>query len=124
MRTKALLILIIIASLLGFMEWGQNNTAFVFEAEFQIIKGLFTDITSVIHPLTIIPLIGQLVLLFALFQKSPSKSLIYVGIVAIGILYILLLLVGFIAMRFSTIASTLPFFILLILLIKQIRQKH
>lgn len=124
MRIKALLILIILASLLGYMEWGQNNTAFIFEAEFQIIKGLFTDITSVIHPLTIIPLIGQLVLLFALFRKSPSKSLIYVGVFAIGILYILLLLVGLIAMRFSTILSTLPFFTILILLIKQIRQKH
>ncbi|MEY8847581.1 hypothetical protein AB9K26_02130 [Psychroserpens sp. XS_ASV72] len=124
MRTKALLILAILASLLGYMEWGQNNTAFVLEAEYQIIKGLFTDITSVIHPLTIIPLIGQLLLMFALFQKSPSKRLIYFGLIAIGILYIILLLVGLIAMRFTTILSTLPFFIILILLIRQLRQKH
>ena len=42
---------------------------------------------SAIHPLTLLPVLGQLALVFTLFQKTPGKALTYAGIAGIGILF-------------------------------------
>ncbi|MFM9056429.1 MAG: hypothetical protein ACKOQY_07045 [Bacteroidota bacterium] len=42
--------LLILTSLFGFLEWGGNNQAFLFEAELDVLSRSFTDPVAVIHP--------------------------------------------------------------------------
>ncbi len=117
MKSKWLNFLLIITSVLGYLEWAGNNHLFLFEAEYEIMSKLFTEPTSVLHPFTISPLVGQLFLLFTLFQKYPSKTFTFIGIVGIGLLLGLMFIIGLIDLNFRIIFSTIPFLIVTVITI-------
>ncbi|KXK47979.1 MAG: hypothetical protein BWX95_02234 [Bacteroidetes bacterium ADurb.Bin141] len=109
MKAKILSALLILFSLFGYLEWGKENHSFLFEAEYEVFSKLFTDTQSVIHPFTLIPLIGQISLMITLFQRSPHKRMIYAGIVCIGLLIGLMFFIGIISKNFKILISTIPF---------------
>lgn len=109
MKDKSLNILLIITSLFGYLEWSGNNHSFLFQAEAEIISRLFTDPLSIVHPFTILPLLGQLILIGTLFQKLPSKSLTFISIGCLGILVAFMFAVGLISLNYRIIISTIPF---------------
>jgi hypothetical protein len=74
-KTKLINGLLIITSLLGYLEWGKSNHMFLFQGEIEILSRLFVDFRSAIHPFTVFPLLGQVLLLVTLFQKQPRKWL-------------------------------------------------
>lgn len=117
-KYKLILIGLLIASLLGYLEWSKFNNTFLFEAEYLILSKLFSNPTSVIHPLTIIPMIGQILLIIALFQKQPKAKLVFSAIASIGILYLLILFVGILSKNLKIVVSTTPFLILSFFAIK------
>jgi hypothetical protein len=121
MKSKILNFLLIITSLFGYLEWGENNHSFLFQAEVEIFSKIFTDPFSVIHPFTILPLIGQTILIITLFQKSPNKTFSYIGIGSLGILLAFMFVIGLITLNFKIIFSTIPFIIISILAIKHYR---
>lgn len=123
MKNKVLNTLVILSSLFGYLEWGEQNSTFLFQAEYEVLKGLFTDISAVAHPLTLLPLLGQLLLLITLFQKKPSKALTYIGITCLSILLALMLVVGVMIFSVKIIVSVLPFFILVFLIIRTYKQQ-
>lgn len=108
-RRKVLALLLVVTSLCGYLEWGGGNHGFLFEAEYEVLKKLFTDPLEAIHPFTLIPLFGQLVLLLTLFQKTPSRALMYLGLACLGLLLGLVFLIGLLGMNYTMLASTLPF---------------
>jgi len=112
-------VLLLISSLFGYLEWGQTNSEFIFQAEADIIIKIFTETSSIVHPLILIPLAGQILLIISLFQKEPSKLLTIIAIAGIGILLLFMLLVGILAANFKIIISTLPFLILSFFTIRQ-----
>ena len=73
MHAKILNTLLVLSSLIGYLEWSGNNHLFIVEAEREIILKLFTDPNSIIHPLIILPIGGQILLLLTLFQKNLIK---------------------------------------------------
>lgn len=109
MKGKILNALLIVTSLLGYLEWSGNSSSFLFQAEAEIFSKLFTDPVSVLHPFTVIPFIGQLLLVFTLFQKKPSKVLTYTSIIGLGFLLGFMLVIGILAMNYKIILSTIPF---------------
>lgn len=109
MKSKILNVFLIISSLFGFLEWGHNYSMFLFQAEAEIISKFFTNPISVLHPFTILPFVGQVLLLLTLFQKNPSKIMTYIGISGIGILFSLMFLIGCLSINFKIISSTIPF---------------
>ena len=109
MKGKILNFLLIFTSLFGYLEWGNNNSSFLFQMEYLILTQIFTDIKSVIHPFILLPLFGQLLILITLFQKRPGKVLIFVGIACLGLLLGLMFFIGILGMNLKIIASTLPF---------------
>ncbi|MCC6721464.1 MAG: hypothetical protein IT243_04625 [Bacteroidia bacterium] len=115
---KLILIGLLIASLLGYLEWSKFNNTFLFEAEYLIISKLFSNPVSVVHPLTIIPMVGQILLIISLFQKQPKAKLVFSAIASIGILYLLILFVGILSKNFKIVVSTTPFLILSFFAIK------
>ena len=122
MKTKILNLLLIVFSLLGYLEWGNDNSSFLFEAEAEIFSKLFTDPGSVVHPFTMLPLAGQLLLLVTLFQKKPNKWLTFTGMGGIGILLVFMFLIGLISLNVSILISTIPFFVAGFLAVRHHRQ--
>ncbi|MBS1765002.1 MAG: hypothetical protein JSS90_08565 [Bacteroidetes bacterium] len=109
MKYKVLNLLLILTSLIGYLQWSGNNSAFLFEAEYEVINKLFSASKSVIHPFTVIPLLGQLLLFITLFQKRPGKILTYTGIACLGLLLGLMFIIGLMEMNLKILISTLPF---------------
>jgi len=122
MKGKILTSLLIVSSLFGYLEWGQNNHMLLFQAEAEIITKLFTDPLSALHPFTVLPLLGQVLLLITLFQKRQSKILTYIGIGGIGILLALMFLIGCMELNFKILFSTVPFLVLAFLTIRYHRK--
>jgi hypothetical protein len=122
MKSKVLNSLLIFTSLLGYLEWSGNNHIFLFKAEAEIFSKLLTDPSSVLHPFTILPLVGQILLLITLFQKTPSKLLTYISIGGLGLLIGFMCIAGIMTLNFKIIISTLPFIIVSIIGIRHYRK--
>jgi hypothetical protein len=108
-KNKLLVVLIIISSLIGYLEWGGGNSAFLFEMEKDVLSKLFTFPNSVIHPLTIFPILGQVMLLVSLFRDPLNKKLVYWGIALIAILLLFILFIGLLELNWKIIVCSLPF---------------
>ena len=111
MKVKILNALLVVTSLFGYLEWGQTNNMFLFEAEAEILTKLIRDPQSILHPFTLLPLFGQILLLITLFQKTPGKWLTFVGMAGIGVLLTFMFLIGILSMNVKILVSTLPFMI-------------
>lgn len=119
---KILIILLIVTSLIGYLEWGGNQHVFLFRAEADIISKMWAKPSEVIHPFTVLPLFGQLLLLFSLFQKKPSRALIWIGMLGIGLLLGFMFVIGAISMNYKIILSTIPYLVASFFMIKQLRR--
>ncbi len=117
MKAKLLNLILVLTSLLGYLEWGDNQM-FLAEIEADLLLKLFKDPLSVLHPFTLLPLIGQLLLVITLFQKTPNKILTYLGMVGIGILFLFMVFVGIISKNAWISISALPFLITAIFVIR------
>jgi hypothetical protein len=109
MKAKILNVLLILTSLIGYLEWGQDRSQFLFEMELDILLKLISDPIAVLHPFIILPLLGQLMLLITLFQTQPSRILTRIGIICIGNLMLVIIIVGTISFQPAIFFSTLPF---------------
>ncbi|WP_343632802.1 hypothetical protein [Fluviicola sp.] len=122
MKSKILNFLLIVTSLVGYLEWSGNSSSFLFQAEAEIFSKLVADPQAVLHPFTIIPFLGQVLLVFTLFQKKPSKILTYAGILALGFLMVFMLVIGLFSMNWKIIVSTIPFLVVAVVTIIHIRK--
>ena len=116
-KTKFLNLCLILTSFIGYLEWGGEQSTFLIMAEMDVIKGVFSDFSSVAHPFTLIPLLGQLLLLFTLFQKKVNRLLTYIGMSCLGLLLGLMLFIGLIELNVKILSSTLPFLITAVMVI-------
>lgn len=121
MKSKILNFLLVLSSLAGYLEWGKDNKMFLFQAEAEIVSKLTNDPLSVLHPFTVLPFVGQILLLITLFQKKPGRILTYVGIGGIGILLALMFVIGLISLNVKILASTIPFLVLAFVTIRHHR---
>ncbi len=115
MKHKILNAALILTSVIAYLEWGGGNNTFLLNGEIDVIKKLFTDPSKAIHPFTIIPLIGQIILLFTLFQKQPAKWLTFTGMGCIGLLLLFIFFIGLLGGNVKILFSTLPFVITCVL---------
>lgn len=106
---KISILLAILSALFCLLEWGGGNSAFLYEVEYQILFQQQNNIESLTHPAVLVPMLGQLFLLVALFQKKPDKRLVYAGLSLIALLVLLLLLIGVLSKNIRIIGCTLPF---------------
>lgn len=123
MKGKLFNLGLILSSLIGYLEWGTDNSMFLAQGELDILEKLFSDPMSVLHPLTLLPLLGQILLLITLFQKEPGKMLTYIGLGSIGLLLAFMFVIGIIGPNFKVLLSTIPFLVFSILAIRYHRGK-
>lgn len=121
MKSKVLNALLLFSSLMVYMAWGDRH-CFTIQAEAEVLNSLLHEPKSVLHPLTLLPMLGQLLLIITLFQKKPVKGLTYFSIFALGILILLVFLAGVLSLNLKQTASTIPFFILSVLIIRRFRR--
>ncbi|HML57637.1 MAG TPA: hypothetical protein PKA85_04635 [Ferruginibacter sp.] len=124
MKAKWLNGLMIVLSLFGYMEWGGNNHAFLFETEGEMFSGLFQSPESMVHPFILVPLFGQIALLFTLFQHKPKKWITVAGIVGLASILWFVLLAGILSGNLLMVLSTLPFNLIAIYSIVHMKRKH
>lgn len=122
MKQKYFNLAVAITSLLGYLEWSGDSKMFLFQMELEVITKLITDPTSVIHPFIIIPMLGQLLLIFTFFQKTPNKILTYLSIGGLGFLLGFMFLIGILGMNIKILLSTLPFIISTIFAIRNFKK--
>jgi hypothetical protein len=103
---------LILASLIGYLEWGKQMHTILFNVEVDLLVKLFTHPKSVIHPFTLLPLIGQILLFISVFKQKPNKTLNRLGIIFIASLYLFVLFVGLLAHNLKIVVSTLPFLVI------------
>ncbi|MCB9186410.1 MAG: hypothetical protein H6601_06650 [Flavobacteriales bacterium] len=109
MKAKLLNLVLILTSLIGYLEWGGGNSTFLVQGEWDVLAKLFINPTSAAHPFTLLPLVGQLLLVITLFQKKPSAWLTYLGMGGIGLLLLLMFVIGLMGLNFKILLSTVPF---------------
>lgn len=122
MKAKLLNLGLILSSFIGYLEWGADQSNMLILMEWELIKLFVTDPLSALHPFTIIPMLGQILLLITLFQKTPDRLLTYLGLGFLSLLLLMVLLVGFLAMNFMIIASALPFVVIGVLTLMHLRK--
>lgn len=123
-KLKILIVLLIVTSLLGYLLWGGGNHAFLFQAEWEVLSQLFTHPRAVLHPFTLLPLISQWLLVWALFQPKPHKGLVYVSIAGLGLLLGFMFLIGCISMNINIIISCIPFLLVAALTLFYLKIKN
>ncbi len=111
MKARLLNSLLLVFSLFGYLEWGHGNRSFLFEAEWKILSGLFTEPLSAAHPFILLPMAGQILLICTLFQKRPGKIPTLISIACLGLLLGFMLITGLISHNIRITASALPFLI-------------
>lgn len=123
-KRKILNLCLVLTSLLGYLEWGIDRKAFLYETEIEILSKLFSEPGSLLHPFVLLPLFGQALLIFTLFQKKPSKLLTFLGIGCIGILLLLIFAISLMNLNLKMFFSTLPFLGLSIYTVWNYRKRH
>lgn len=122
MKSKILNACLILTSLLGYLEWGTDQKMFLLQGEMEILTKLFDDPLSALHPFTVLPLFGQILLLITLFQSKPSKLLTYSGLGCLSILLLFMFFIGLISFNYKIVLSTIPFIVTGILTIRNLRK--
>lgn len=109
MKGKILNTLLLVSSLYGFLEWGSDKSMFLFQIEAELFSKIPKEPLSVIHPLVLLPILGQVLLLVTLIKRNPAKRLTYLGITGIGLLMALIFLVGCLSLNPKILLSSFPF---------------
>lgn len=123
MKSKLFNITLILTSFIGYLEWGGNNKMFLIQGEIEILSKFVKDPTSMVHPFILLPLLGQLLLLFTLFQKKTSTVITYIGMGGIAVLLLFMFFIGLISLNYKTLISTVPFLITAVLTLKNYHKK-
>lgn len=111
MKNRFLALTLLLTSLFGYLAWGNNQQAFLYQIEWDVISKLMNEPASVMHPLILLPLLGQLLLLISVFKKHPGKIHLFTGLGCIGVLFLMMLLVGILSNNAKIILFALPYLI-------------
>ncbi len=104
-------ICLFITSMFGYLQWGKNQHSFIVQAEAEILSKVFSSPQNILHPFILIPLFGQLLLLYTIVSKQQSKVLTIIAISSISLLMLLLLFIGILDLNYKILFSTFPFVI-------------
>jgi len=105
---------------MGYLEWGKNNHAFIFTMEADVFLNAVHHPVTLLHPFILIPLLGQIIILYACIQKTPNKILNIIGVAGLSVLIFGLFFIGVIALNVKVICSTIPFVITSIFAVRYI----
>lgn len=100
---------LLISSLFVYLEWGGGYHTFIIQGEWEMFSKVKADPMSALHPFVILPLAGQIMLLYSLFQKDPSKRLTLIALGCLSVLILFITFVGVLSRNYKVVLSTIPF---------------
>lgn len=92
-----------------YLEWGKEESAFVYEIAYQVLFRTGDKVNTFSHPLVLLPFLGQLTVLVALFLKPPKKWMVITGVALMGTLVLMVLTAGALSQNWKIVLSTVPF---------------
>lgn len=99
----------LLSSFFGYLEWGKEQSSFLFQVERDLLFGALGNTNSFSHPMILLPILGQLLLLISLFPIQKRKWFFVCGFVGIGLLMFMILLSGALSLNVKIVSSVLPF---------------
>lgn len=108
---KLPLLLAFLSILVCYLSWGGGNSAFLYEVEYLILFQKKGNASTLAHPAVFAPMLGQILLLVAVFQRNPARWMVFTGLTLMGLLAGLILLIGVLSGSLKIFLSTLPFFL-------------
>jgi hypothetical protein len=93
------------------MEWGQGNSAFVFELFREFFRSPQHTIETLVHPVIMAGVLGLALLIYGAVARRPRRALVLAGILLPGLVAALLLLVGSLSGRITIIFLSLPYLV-------------
>jgi len=116
MQVRILSLIIFLSSLCPYLTWGGNNRGILGQMEYELLRNVFESPQTLLHPMIIVPLLGQLmVIIFGVVHIKPK--LVAIGIICLSMLIGFILFIGFFSANLATILSCLPFLISAVLFI-------
>lgn len=110
MSTKKIALLCLwLSFFFGYLEWGGDQSAFIFETAYEVLFREGDKAATFSHPFVLAPFAGQLLVLVAVFQKQPKRLLVWAGIGLMGVLMLMLIVAGALSLNVRILLSTLPF---------------
>jgi len=102
---------LLIAFQFCYLEW-PNHSMFVFEAEYDIFSKTESLFNNLMHPIILLGLIIQLLLLLGFVLKYFNKKINNIAVLLLSILVLFIFLIGILDWNYKIITSTTPFLIL------------
>ena len=124
MKARVLNFLLLATSLCAYLEWGGKQHLFLFQAELMLFSKLMHDPLAVLHPMIVLPFIGQVLLLITLFQKKPNWLYTILSLIFLGVLNVFIFVVGLLSLNMKITIASFPFIVISILILKQIRTRR
>ena len=108
---RLLILGLLIAFQFCYLEW-PNHSMFVFEAEYDIFSKTESLFNNLMHPIILLGLITQLLLLLGFVLKYFNKKINNIAVLLLSILVLFIFLIGVLDWNYKIITSTTPFLIL------------
>ena len=102
-------LLMLIAFQIGYMEWPPHNSMFVFQAQYEIFSKTDRLLTNLFHPIILLGLLAQIILLIGAFLPNLNKKINTIGIIGLGLLMLLFLLISILSKNLKMFLATLPY---------------
>jgi hypothetical protein len=102
-------ILCLFSTFIIYFEWGTDQQEFLIEMEGEVLLKSLEQPKSVLHPLIIFPLIGQLLLVYIAIYPQARRILPILALSLFGILVFFVLLAGVSGGNTKMILFALPF---------------
>lgn len=117
-NTRFLAVVVVVSGLFSYLEWGAAQHAFLFEVEYDLLFGTNRTPDNFSHPLVMLPIAGQILLLVTAFLKESNRWLLVTGILLQALLLGMVLLAGVLSLNLRICGSVLPFFVTSFLLLR------
>ncbi|MBK8564346.1 MAG: hypothetical protein IPN76_13665 [Saprospiraceae bacterium] len=106
---KLALFCLFISFLFCYLEWPPDNRYFVYEIAYELLFQKSGKADAFSHPLVILPFLGQLLALIAIFLPNPKRWMAITAIALMGTLVLMLLIVGALGLNWKILVAVVPF---------------
>lgn len=93
-----------------YLEW-PNNSIYIYQAEIDIFSKTESLIDNLSHPIILLGLIPQIIILLSVFIGSFNKKINTIAVLLLSLLVLFFFLIGLLALNYKIAVSTIPFLI-------------
>ena len=101
-------LLCLVSTFILYFEWGEQQQ-FLIQMEGEVILQSFQNPKNLLHPLILLPLIGQFLFLFIAIYPNARRILPIIAVSFFGLLVFIVLLAGVSGQNFKIIGLALPY---------------